>query len=284
MSDVFLHLVPHSFMGEHQDGGVHFVMVEEKRNILIGYAASDLGSSSATDTTHLPRLGIFVGFASFFIMEKTLRVLGGEEEGAGHSHSHSHSHTNGSAEHANGHSTAVAAPQANGLKSRGADKPDTRNSDEKTALQDAPKQTSKLSAYLNLFGDFVHNMYVCEPLPSVSCLPISASRAGNFLCRTDGLAYVPFFRDLRHRTFARRSQSSPHAALQHGRFFLFIAAHWSDDDARLLCARNPPRDCRLLDPRAEWVHEKAGHAVPIPDGHRRLCTSFCPLVLFPPVP
>lgn len=24
-------------MGEHQDGGVHFVMVEEKRNILIGY-------------------------------------------------------------------------------------------------------------------------------------------------------------------------------------------------------------------------------------------------------
>lgn len=25
-------------MGEHQDPGVHFVMVEEKRNILIGYA------------------------------------------------------------------------------------------------------------------------------------------------------------------------------------------------------------------------------------------------------
>jgi zinc transporter 7 len=38
LSDVFLHLVPHSFMGEHQDPGVHFVMVEEKRNILIGCA------------------------------------------------------------------------------------------------------------------------------------------------------------------------------------------------------------------------------------------------------
>lgn len=37
LSDVFLHLVPHSFMGEHQDRGAHFVMVEEKRNILIGY-------------------------------------------------------------------------------------------------------------------------------------------------------------------------------------------------------------------------------------------------------
>ena len=36
---MFLHLVPHAFMGEHQGGGVHFVMVEEKRNILIGYSA-----------------------------------------------------------------------------------------------------------------------------------------------------------------------------------------------------------------------------------------------------
>ena len=42
LSDVFLHLVPHSFMGEHQDDGVHFVMVEEKRNILIGYASRSL--------------------------------------------------------------------------------------------------------------------------------------------------------------------------------------------------------------------------------------------------
>ncbi|PIL35731.1 transporter [Ganoderma sinense ZZ0214-1] len=126
-------------MGEHQDGGVHFVMVEEKRNILIG-------------------LGIFIGFASFFIMEKTLRVLGGEEEGAGHSHSHSHSHTNGSAEHTNGHSSAVAAPSANGLKSRSGERSDTPKSDEHGQAQDAPKQTSKLSAYLNLFGDFVHNI------------------------------------------------------------------------------------------------------------------------------
>jgi hypothetical protein len=37
LSDVFLHLIPHAFMGEHQGAGVHFVMVEEKRNILIGY-------------------------------------------------------------------------------------------------------------------------------------------------------------------------------------------------------------------------------------------------------
>ncbi len=149
-------------MGEHQDGGVHFVMVEEKRNILIGYdlyPVFELPPMTNISADFL-RLGIFVGFASFFIMEKTLRVLGGEEEGAGHSHSHSHSHTNGSAEHTNGHSTAVAAPSTNGLKSRSGEKSDTSKSDGNDEAQDTPKQTSKLSAYLNLFGDFVHNMYV----------------------------------------------------------------------------------------------------------------------------
>ena len=47
LSDVFLHLVPHSFMGEHQEPGVHFVMVEEKRNILIGWVKSCLSTFSS---------------------------------------------------------------------------------------------------------------------------------------------------------------------------------------------------------------------------------------------
>lgn len=46
LSDVFLHLIPHSFMGEHQGPGVHFVMVEEKRNILIGYVLTNLIKSN----------------------------------------------------------------------------------------------------------------------------------------------------------------------------------------------------------------------------------------------
>jgi len=36
LSDVFLHLVPHSFLGESQGPDVRFVLVEEKRNILVG--------------------------------------------------------------------------------------------------------------------------------------------------------------------------------------------------------------------------------------------------------
>lgn len=140
LSDVFLHLVPHSFMGEHQDGSVHFVMVEEKRNILVG-------------------LGIFAGFASFFIMEKTLRVLGGED---GHSHSHSsdaheHEHDDTSA---SGHTSGVAVANSEGLRAR-----TTNGTVEPTELEhrhpeEEEKHTnsSKLSAYLNLFGDFVHNI------------------------------------------------------------------------------------------------------------------------------
>ncbi|KAH8099978.1 Zinc/iron permease [Cristinia sonorae] len=138
LSDVFLHLVPHSFMGEHQGGGVHFVMVEEKRNILIG-------------------LGIFVGFASFFIMEKTLRVLGGGEEGHSHSHSHSQAVTPSA-----GHTSAVhLSPSSDGLKSRKDNvKSEHTESEEQhdDHVASQGKQPSKLSAYLNLFGDFVHNI------------------------------------------------------------------------------------------------------------------------------
>ncbi|KAG6902853.1 hypothetical protein C0995_010738 [Termitomyces sp. Mi166 len=132
LSDVFLHLIPHAFMGEHQGSGVHFVMVEEKRNILIG-------------------LGIFVGFASFFFMEKTLRVLGGEEGGSEHSHSHSHS-AEPTASKASGTEHSVSQI---GLRSRKSEKTNEISTSEPDVTSNGP---SKLSAYLNLFGDFVHNI------------------------------------------------------------------------------------------------------------------------------
>ena len=99
------------------------------------------------------RLGIFVGFASFFMMEKTLRVLSGDEEG-GHSHSHSHSHqpvVESSAVQTSG----IEKSSQNGLKNRKAStEPDGETSD----IVTPSSGPSKLSAYLNLFGDFVHNM------------------------------------------------------------------------------------------------------------------------------
>lgn len=90
-------------------------------------------------------------------MEKTLRVLGSEE--GGHSHSHSHSH---SVEGSTGHASGVELSHNNGelkvRKEKKLDKKDQdQDQDEERSSQNGP---SKLSAYLNLFGDFVHNMYV----------------------------------------------------------------------------------------------------------------------------
>ncbi|EJD47214.1 Zinc/iron permease [Auricularia subglabra TFB-10046 SS5] len=130
LSDVFLHLVPHSFTGETPDAGARFILVEEKRNILIGLAT-------------------FGGFAAFFVMEKTLRVLGAE----GHSHDHAHEHEHEPA----ATSTAVnGAPSADGLRQR--KKGDEQKHEHAHERPHATKGPSKLSAYLNLFGDFVHNI------------------------------------------------------------------------------------------------------------------------------
>ncbi|KAN0092986.1 ZIP Zinc transporter domain containing protein [Tylopilus felleus] len=139
LSDVFLHLIPHAFLGEHQDSNAHFVMVEDKRNILIG-------------------LGIFVGFATFFIMEKSLRVLGSDEGDQGHPHGHSHSHSHVDTS-ANAVTSGVSITSStDGLRVRGGEK--RRENDQSEQVDQVYPGTgpSKLSAYLNLFGDFVHNI------------------------------------------------------------------------------------------------------------------------------
>lgn len=98
-------------------------------------------------------------------MEKSLRVLGGEDEGHGHSHAHGHA-----TESAAGVSSAVATPSKDGLRSRkGGDAPATTPSEEKVTatsklslVRTLPPAVShsviEPSAYLNLFGDFVHNI------------------------------------------------------------------------------------------------------------------------------
>ena len=94
------------------------------------------------------------------MMEKTLRVLA--SEGGGHSHSHSHSH---SVEGSTGHASGVEISHGNGeLKPR---KEKKEQNEEEVQEKERSSQSgpSKLSAYLNLFGDFVHNMSV--PFSSV---------------------------------------------------------------------------------------------------------------------
>lgn len=94
-------------------------------------------------------------------MEKTFRVLGDEDENAdAHGHSHSHSHTSGV-------STAISTQShTNGdLRSRHSKENGVQEGHEKDTENEKEKMpnTSKLSAYLNLFGDFTHNMSVSPP-------------------------------------------------------------------------------------------------------------------------
>lgn len=90
-------------------------------------------------------------------MEKTLRVLGGGEDGGGHSHSHSHGPSADT-----GSSSSVSSPDKDNLRSRASRTKDADGNNVVEGDDDkGQKQSSgpsKLSAYLNLFGDFVHNM------------------------------------------------------------------------------------------------------------------------------
>lgn len=93
-------------------------------------------------------------------MEKSLRVLGGEDAGGAHSHSHSHG-PESTAAAASAVSTSVSKDglrARSGPKSLTAADADAKALEEPEATAKQPMQPSKLSAYLNLFGDFVHNM------------------------------------------------------------------------------------------------------------------------------
>ncbi|WVQ85512.1 hypothetical protein IAT38_007677 [Cryptococcus sp. DSM 104549] len=161
LGDVFLHLVPHAFFGEaHDEGGARSILVEEKRNIVIG------GS-------------IFLGFAAFFVLDKTMRVLSASADGESSSHGHSHSHHGHSHSHVSAPAPSTATSTAicpvSGTSTPGGVCPASNNAlrSRKTpedvaditpaAPADAPEKAAvnpslKLSAYLNLFGDFTHNI------------------------------------------------------------------------------------------------------------------------------
>ncbi|WRT65934.1 uncharacterized protein IL334_002885 [Kwoniella shivajii] len=153
LGDVFLHLVPHSFFGEGEGhegcSGERSINVEGKRNIVIGGA-------------------IFLGFAAFFVLDKTMRVLNSSAGNEPHSHSHSHSHSSISEGKAT--STSISTSTGgNELRSRKSPSdvtsiepsPPANASANEKDHQEEKKETNpslRLSAYLNLFGDFTHNI------------------------------------------------------------------------------------------------------------------------------
>ncbi|RPA89816.1 Zinc/iron permease [Choiromyces venosus 120613-1] len=136
LGDTLLHLIPQTFMGEPHGDGVHFVMLDPKRNALLG-------------------LFIFVGFVTFVAMDKTMRILGG---GDGHSHSHSHSHEN-SEDTSVSSSTDLPKPNNNDVKNRKGKKSSTpEKKKDVESKKPEPNTSIKLSSYLNLIADFSHNI------------------------------------------------------------------------------------------------------------------------------
>lgn len=100
---------------------------------------------------------IFAGFAAFFVLDKTMRVLNaqaGNESGHGHSHHHHHH------EKIEAKSTAVAVSEAE-LRKRKVKGNNGIEAEIVTTTETETKEVNpslKLSAYLNLFGDFTHNI------------------------------------------------------------------------------------------------------------------------------
>ncbi|KAF3933171.1 hypothetical protein ABW19_dt0208881 [Dactylella cylindrospora] len=130
LGDVFFHLMPQTFMGEAHDNRVRFVMVEEKRNTLLG-------------------LAIMVGFVAFVILDKGMRIAAGGE--GGHSHSHSHDHG-----HSEAKSTAVEEKSGELRQRKG--KGEKEDSTVPEAEEKDPGMSIKVSSYLNMAADFSHNI------------------------------------------------------------------------------------------------------------------------------
>ncbi|KAG0198625.1 hypothetical protein BGX28_007948 [Mortierella sp. GBA30] len=142
LGDVFLHLLPHSFMGEVETGDL--VTANEKKNVVVG-------------------LAIFVGFFVFFCIDKLMRVLSGGEGGHshshGHDHQHHHEHTDKKVDGENEvHHKHEDKDNDSSLRQRkgGKDQQKSLTKDEVSPKKEI-SNSIKLSAYLNLIADATHN-------------------------------------------------------------------------------------------------------------------------------
>jgi zinc transporter 7 len=134
LGDVFLHLLPHSFLGENNDNEVHFVQVEEQKNVVIG-------------------LAIFVGLITFFVIDKLMRVANGGEGDHSNAHDvkeHKHEHQ----QRDDMGKTTATKDNSSTLRQRTSA---IVTNEEKNESSKQPSNSIKLSAYLNLIADATHN-------------------------------------------------------------------------------------------------------------------------------
>lgn len=167
LGDVFLHLLPQTFVGEvHEGAGARFLVVDEKRNTVLG-------------------LAMFVGFLAFIMLDKAMRIMG-----AGHDHEHvkvthkEHVEVHGHVEDKDDAVTSGIEDKKKNLSKRGANNKVEADVTESYTIEKSGEPTSsiKLSAYLNLIADFTHNItdglaiaasfYISKNVGATTCLAV----------------------------------------------------------------------------------------------------------------
>ncbi|KAJ2840740.1 hypothetical protein FBU31_000159 [Coemansia sp. 'formosensis'] len=163
LGDVFLHLLPHMFAGEHGHDHHHHGDHDHGNNV----------SEHVRNTVY--GCAIFIGLIMFFVVDKFMRLLGSGHSHGSHSHGHGHSHSMGhSHKLSGGGSGDLSGSDSKQLKLRkrrasakGGAKAlgDDNEADDEKDIEDAvaalnkkeSKRPVKLSAYLNLIADAAHN-------------------------------------------------------------------------------------------------------------------------------
>ncbi|THW04392.1 Zip-domain-containing protein [Aureobasidium pullulans] len=135
MGDTLFHLLPEIFVGEDSPEHVTLVVADGNKNILLGIA-------------------IMVGFVSFVILDKAIRIASGGDEGHGHSHGHAHGKIEGGEK-------AAASAKASGSGKAQTEGLRQRNGEKASVVPVEQQQESGPSSnrgYLNIIADFTHNI------------------------------------------------------------------------------------------------------------------------------
>lgn len=145
LGDTLFHLLPEIFLGEAEGEEVRFIMVDGKRNLILGVA-------------------IMVGFVCFVALDKGLRIATG---GEGHDHSHG-TPTTKKTENPSADDTAASTSSSlppttdHSLRSRATPTkppPTTSTSNSSPPSPSPPSHNqNKKSPFLPLIADFTHNI------------------------------------------------------------------------------------------------------------------------------
>ena len=138
MGDTLFHLLPEIFVGEDSPEHLNVIVADGNKNILLGVA-------------------ILVGFVSFVILDKAIRIASGGDDAHGHSHGHAHGKVEGG-------ERAAASAKASGsdktIQSDGLRQRHSEKTGGETTMQQQQEAVSSNSnrGYLNIIADFTHNI------------------------------------------------------------------------------------------------------------------------------